>query len=284
MGPKIILFPATTLLSNHDLPFLQQLVRGMHHMGVEVDTFASSTGPGQIEIGLKPKFGIEAADSAFTFRTGIKEMARKYNYLATFLSDDSIYNSGILSHSLCDVQARKRLFHSGTGEISDIGKKWLGGLLLHSPALSCLTVPGIGCRIRLTRGKDSKSKFATCGCNDNLCDFNIKAHGGRETNIDNRIGSAMANPYIVLAATIAAGLDGIKENLSADQYLNRAPTQQKQFVIPRLEDALVAWEEDNVIRGALGESFIRYFITMKRLEIETYENDTDRNKNLDYFI
>ncbi|XP_062869411.1 lengsin [Trichomycterus rosablanca] len=285
VGPKIVFFPATTLLSNPDLPFIQQLVRGMYHMGVEVDTFASSTGPGQIEICFKPKLGIEAADSAFTFRTGIKEIARKYNYIATFLSDDTIYSAGALSHSLCDANARRSLFHSGTGELSEIGKKWLGGLLHHSPALSCLTVPGIDCRTHLTKGKDSKCTFATCGCNDNMCDFNVKVHGGRETHIDNRIGSAMANPYIVLAATIAAGLDGIQQNLSAEHYLNRAPTQQKQFAIPvKLEDALVALEEDSVIRGALGESFVQYFIAMKHLEIETQETDTDRNKNLEYFI
>ncbi|KAL7854988.1 hypothetical protein SRHO_G00171780 [Serrasalmus rhombeus] len=286
MGPKIVFFPATTLLSNHDLPFLQQLVRGMYHMGVDVDSFASSSGPGQMEICFKPMFGIDAADSAFTFRTGIKEMARKHNYIATFLTDEAIYNSGLLSHSIWDANGRRNLFHSDTEELSDIGKKWLGGLLHHSPALSCLMAPGIGCRNQLTKGKDSKHPFyATCGCNDNSCAFNVKLHGGRETYIDNRLGSAMANPYIVLAATIAAGLDGVKRNLSINQGLNRAPTQQKQFVVPvKLEDALEALAEDAVIRGALGEPFVQYFIAMKRFEIEKQELDTDRNKGLEYFI
>ncbi|XP_026770391.3 lengsin [Pangasianodon hypophthalmus] len=284
IGPKVVFFPATTLLSNHDMPFLQQLVRGMYHMGISVDSFASASGPGQMEICFKPKFGIEAVDSAFTFRTGIKEMARKYDYFATFLTDDTIYNSGCLSHSLWDANGRRNLFYSGTSEISEIGKKWLGGLLHHSPALSCLMAPGIGCRTQLSKGSISKSTFnATCGCNDNSCAFNVKVHGGRETHIENKLGSAMANPYIVLAATIAAGLDGIKRDLCAELY--KAPVQQKQFAIPvKLEDALVALGEDSVICGALGEPFVYYFIAMKRLEIETQETDTDRNKNLEYFI
>lgn len=286
MGPKAIFFPATTLLSNHDMPFLQQLVRGMYHMGISVDSFASANGPGQIEICFKPKFGIEAADSAFTFRTGVKEVARKYNYIATFLTDDTIYNSGCLSHSLWDASGRRNLFHSDNGEISEIGKKWLGGLLHHSAALSCLMAPGIGCRTQLFKGKISKSTlYATCGYNDNSCAFNVKGHGGREIHIENKLGSAMANPYIVLAATIAAGLDGIKRDLCAGQFLNRASVQQKKFAIPaKLEDALVALGEDSVICGALGEPFVHYFIAMKRLEIETEESDTDRNKNLEYFI
>ncbi|KAK3533534.1 hypothetical protein QTP70_023314, partial [Hemibagrus guttatus] len=286
MDPKVIFFPATTLLSNHDMPFLQQLVRGMYHMGISVESFASATGPGQIEICFKPKFGIEAADNAFTFRTGVKEMARKCNYIATFLTDDTIYNSANLSHSLWDANGSRNLFHSGTGEMSEIGKKWLGGLLHHSAALSCLMAPGLGYRTQISRGNISKSIFyATCGCNDNSCAFNVKVHGGQEPHIENKLGSAMANPYIVLAATIAAGVDGIKSNLCAGQFLNRAPAQQKQFAIPvKLEDALVALEEDSVIRAALGEPFVHYFIAMKQLEIERQQSDTDRNKNLEYFI
>lgn len=236
-----------------------------------MDSFASASGPGQMEICFKPKFGIEAADSAFTFRTGVKEMARKYNYIVTFLTDDTIYNAGCLSHSLWDVSSRRNLFHSGTGEMSEIGKNWLGGLLHHSPALSCLMAPGIGCRTQLSKSNISKSTFyATCGYNDNSCAFNVKVHGGQEIHIANKLGSAMANPYIVLAATIAAGLDGIKHNLFTEQSLNRAPVQQKMFAIPvKLDDAFVALEEDSVICGALGEPFVHYFIAMKRLEIET---------------
>ncbi|XP_042590485.1 lengsin [Cyprinus carpio] len=287
VGPKAVFFPATTLLSNYDLPFLQQLVGGMYYMGVDVESFSSANGPGQMEICFKPRFGIDAADSAFTFRTGIKEMARKFDYIATFFTDGNIHNSGLLSHSLWDASGRRSLFHSGNGELSEIGRKWLSGLLQHSAALSCLLAPGIGCRDQLSKGKKNSKNhlYATCGCNDNSCDFNVKIHGGRETHIDNKLGSAMANPYIVLAATIAAGLDGIRRNLNAEQLLSKAPGQQKQFPIPvKLDDALVALAEDSVIRSALGEPFVQYFIAMKHVEIETQEQDADKNKGLEYFI
>ncbi|KAK7127943.1 hypothetical protein R3I93_020502 [Phoxinus phoxinus] len=287
VGPKAVFFPATTLLSNYDLPFLQQLVRGMYYMGVDVESFSSANGPGQMEICFKSRFGIDAADSAFTFRTGIKEMARKFDYIATFFTDEDIQNSGLLSHSLWDTSGRRSLFHSGNGELSEIGRKWLSGLLQHSAALSCLLAPGISCRNQLSQGKkDSKNHlYATCGCNDNSCAFNVKVHGGREMHIDNKMGSAMANPYIVLAATIAAGLDGIRRNLNAEHVLSRAPVQQKQFPIPiKLDDALEALAEDTVICGALGEPFVQYFIAMKRVEIETQEQDADKNKGLEYFI
>ncbi|XP_061583515.1 lengsin isoform X2 [Cololabis saira] len=289
IGPKTLLFPATTLLSNHDLPFFQQLVDSMYCMGADIDSIASASGPGQMEINLRPEFGIAAADSAFTFRTGIKEMARKYSYIASFFTDDGLYNAGVLSHSLWDANGRRSLFHSSdkAGELSEIGRKWLAGLLTHSAALSCLMSPGLGCRSHIAKTiKDPKRMlYATCGSNDNSSSFNIKCHGGREAHIDNKLGSAMANPYIVLAATVAAGLDGIRRNLTMDNSLNKAPGQQREFSIPvKLDDALEALGDDHVIRSTLGEPFVQYFIAMKKFEIETQELDDERNKCLEYFI
>ncbi|XP_073324341.1 lengsin [Pagrus major] len=289
IGPKTLMFPATTLLSNHDLPFFQQLVDSMYCMGADIDSISSASGPGQMEINLRPEFGIAAADTAFTFRTGIKEMARKHSYIASFFTDDGLYNAGVLSHSLWDANGRRSLFHSGekAGELSEIGRKWLAGLLTHSAALSCLMSPGLGCRSHIAKTiKDPKRMLcATCGCNDNSSSFNIKCHGGRETHIDNKLGSAMANPYIVLAATAAAGLDGIRRNLNIDGSLNKAPSQQKEFAIPvKLDSALEALGDDHVIRSALGEPFVQYFIAMKKFEIETQELDDERNKCLEYFI
>lgn len=289
IGPKTLLFPATTLLSNHDLPFFQQLVDSMYCMGADIDSIASASGPGQMEINLRPEFGISAADSAFTFRTGIKEMARKHSYIASFFTDDGLYNAGVLSHSLWDANGRRSLFHTGErlGELSEIGQKWLAGLLTHSAALSCLMSPGLGCRSHIAKTiKDTKRMLnATCGCNDNSSSFNIKSHGGRETHIDNKLGSAMANPYIVLAATVAAGLDGIRRGLSVENGFNKAPGQQKEFAIPvKLDEALESLAEDEVICSALGEPFVQYFIAMKKFEIETQELDDERNKCLEYFI
>ncbi|XP_077576074.1 lengsin [Stigmatopora nigra] len=290
IGPKTLLFPATTLLGNHDLPFFQQLVDGMYCMGADVDSMASASGPGQMEINLRPEFGIAAADSAFTFRTGIKELARKHSYIASFFTDDGLYNAGVLSHSIWDVNGRRNLFQSGekaASDLSDIGRKWLAGLLTHSAALSCLMSPGLGCRSHMAKSvKDPKrTLYATYGCNDNSTSFNVKSHGGRETHIDNKLGSAMANPYVVLAATAAAGLDGIRRNLSIEASIHKAPSQQKDFAIPvKLDDALEALSEDHVIRSALGEHFVQYFIAMKKFEIETQELDDERNKCLEYFI
>ncbi|XP_005153371.2 lengsin [Melopsittacus undulatus] len=291
VNSKTISFPAATILNNHDQTFIQELIEGMYYAGANIESFSSSTGPGQMEITFHPAFGIDAADSAFTFRTGIKEVAKKYNYVASFFSESGFYNSGALSHSLWDLDGQKNLFSAGYGveELSDIGKNWLSGLLAHTAAISCLMAPTTSCRKPYSKySKESKETVnAKWAYNDNSCAFNVKCHGGKGTHIENKLSSAAANPYLVLAATIAAGLDGIKRELRYDNMLqeeNHTSDLKHSSVPLKLEDALVALKKDSCIKEALGETFIRYFVAMKHYELETEEMDSERNKCLGYFI
>ncbi|XP_004282556.1 lengsin [Orcinus orca] len=291
INSKTISLPASALLNDHDQPFIQELVDGLYHTGATVESFSSSTRPGQMEICFLPEFGISSADNAFTFRTAVKEVARKYNYITSFFIETGFCNSGILSHSLWDVDGKKNMFCSSSGmeQLTTTGKKWLAGLLKHSAALSCLMAPAASCRKRYFKdSKDLKESVPTTWAyNDNSCAFNIKCHGEKGTRIENKLGSATANPYLVLAATVAAGLDGLQRNdgvLAAPE--DGTDLHQPKFSeIPlKLEDALMALEEDQCLRQALGETFIRYFVAMKKYELESEETDAERNKFLEYFI
>ncbi|XP_063186342.1 lengsin isoform X2 [Chroicocephalus ridibundus] len=291
VNSKTISFPAATILNNHDQTFIQELIEGMYYAGANIESFSSSSGPGQMEITFHPAFGIDAADSAFTFRTGIKEVAKKYNYVASFFSESGFYNSGPLSHSLWDLNGQKNMFSAGYGveDLSDIGKNWLSGLLEHAAAISCLMAPTTSCRKPYSKySKESKETVnAKWAYNDNSCAFNVKCHSGKGTRIENKLSSATANPYLVLAATIAAGLDGVKRGLRYDDLLqeeNHTADLKHSSVPLKLEDALIALEKDSCIKEALGETFIRYFVAMKHYELETEEMDSERNKCLGYFI
>ncbi|KGL77242.1 Lengsin, partial [Tinamus guttatus] len=290
VNSKTISFPAATILNNHDQAFIQELIEGMYYAGANIESFSSSSGPGQMEITFHPEFGTDAADSAFTFRTGIKEVAKKYNYVASFFSESGFYNSGILSHSLWDLSGQKNLFSVGYGseELTDVGKNWLSGLLAHTAAISCLMAPTTSCRKPYSKySKESKETVnAKWAYNDNSCAFNVKSHDGEGTHIENRLSSAAANPYLVLAATVAAGLDGVKRGLRYDtlEEENHIYDAKSSSIPLKLEDALVALEKDSCIKEALGETFVQYFVAMKHYELETEEMDGERNKCLGYFI
>ncbi|KAM3930391.1 lengsin isoform 2-T2 [Leptodactylus fuscus] len=290
INSKTMSFPAATLLTDHDQLFMQELFDGMYYIGGNIESFSSSIGPGQMEISFQPDYGLQASDNAFTFKTAIKEVAKKHGYIASFYSDMvGFYNSGVLSHSLWDVNGQKNLFHSDNHmqELTDIGKNWLSGLLLHSAALSCLVAPGVSCRKYLSKDiKESQGKIpATWGFNNNESTYNVKSYWNNGTYIENKLCSAMANPYLVLAATVAAGLDGIKKGLNFVDSIHNIDLPHLKASFPlKLEEALIALQEDKCIRASLGEPFIQYFIAMKQYELETEEVDSERNKFLEYFI
>ncbi|XP_078397963.1 lengsin [Cetorhinus maximus] len=281
-------FPAATLLNNHDQSFVQELFDGMYGAGVDIESFSSSRGPGQMEVSLRAEFGMGAADNAFTFRTGVKELARKHDNAASFFTPSGFGNSGTFAHTLWDANGRQNLFCDPTAaqELSGIGKRWQAGLAHHAAALSCLVAPSPCCRKRYSNGKGEGVVDVTCGSNDNSCAFNAKFHGGGGARLENRLASAVANPYIVLAATVAAGLDGLRRE-SSENATRAAPVLHplKPCAIPvRLEDALDALEHDHCIRRALGEPFIQHFIAVKRFELKTQALDGEDDKYLEYFI
>ncbi|KAG8581944.1 hypothetical protein GDO81_007860 [Engystomops pustulosus] len=291
VNSKTISFPAATLFTDHDQSFMQDLFDGLYYTGGNIESFSTSIGPGQMEISFQPDYGLQATDNAFTFKTAIKEVAKKHGCIASFYTDMAgFYNSGIFSHSLWDINGKKNLFYSGDNQeqLTDIGKNWLSGLLLHSAALSSLVAPGVACRKFLSKdSKESQDKIsATWGLNNNSSTYNVKSYYTRGTYIENQLCSAMANPYLVLAITVAAGLDGIKRGLNLVDSLKGdidVPELKASTIPLKLEDALSALQEDKCIRAYLGEPFIQYFIAMKQYELET-ELDSERNKFLEYFI
>ncbi|XP_055491022.1 lengsin [Leucoraja erinacea] len=268
--------PAATLLNNHHQSFAQELMEGMYGAGVDVESFSSSRWPGQMEVALRAESGLGAADNAFAFRTGLKELARKHQHNASFFSPLSYGNLGTLSHSLWEAGGRCNLFgragEDGDGEgLSGKARAWQAGLLLHAAALSCLAVLGDACHQRYSPGK---GQGTTRGSDHTSWAFN--GDGRRGARLENRLGSAAANPYLVLAATVAAGLDGLTED---------GAQAAKVCTIPeRLEDALDALESDRCIQRALGEAFTQHFIAVKRHELATQAPDGEADKYLEYFI
>lgn len=167
----------------------------------------------------------------------------------------------------------------------------MAGLLQHAAALSCLLAPARSCRKRFSKESQEQQESvpATWGYNDNSCAFNVKCHGEKGARVENTLGSATANPYLVLAATVAAGLDGLQSRGGAlpgpeDDDSPELPPAKPPEIPLKLEDALVALEEDPCLRQALGETFIRYFVAMKKYELENEDTDAERNKFLEYFI
>ncbi|XP_071847570.1 lengsin-like [Apostichopus japonicus] len=217
-----IKFLATIRLAkNRD--FLSQIAKQLPLMGVDLESFETENAPGQYEITYKPAFGLQAADNAFTYKNGIKEIAQQHGYLASFTTKpyaDHVGASAHLNHSLWDEHGKRNLMFdaSSPNGLSKIARHWIAGLLYHAPAITVLHSPTVNCITRI-REREFAPANATWAVDNRSTAFRIKSNGtAGGTYVENRLGSSGGCPYTSVAATVAAGLDGIKNEYELPPY------------------------------------------------------------------
>ncbi|XP_072015602.1 lengsin-like [Amphiura filiformis] len=285
----------STIRNYKDPEFLHQIMTDLPKVGVDVDYFESEYAPGQFEVPYQPSFGISSADTGHTFRTSVKEIALQHGYIASFMSKPFPEYPGSschFNHSLWDIDGQKGLMYDADGPngLSDVAQHWIAGILAHAPAISLLMAPTINCLKRFKPGT-----FAPCnvtwGIDNRSTAVRVKVRGERRTYVENRLGAAAGNPYISLAATVAAGIDGIQRELKlpppvkGDAYDEKNLPPKTQTLPNDMKTALEYFANDDVIHEALGEEFCKCFGTLKlhemNLEAEAKaKGDDDWERNL----
>jgi glutamine synthetase len=260
-----------TLRNNFDEQLIHQVLRGMTAVGVDIITSNAEYGPGQMEINFAPELGIAAADSAFTFKNGLKEIAQRNGYMASFMTKpyaDQSANGCHYHHSLVDARTGRNAFASRDGSLTDLCRWWLGGQIAHAAALCAFAAPTVNCGKRYKLYSFAPTN-ATWGIENRTTGFRMKNLGGQAAHIENRLPGGSSNPYLVMAGVLAAGMDGLQNRTEPP-----AETQGMAYGITgvtdlptRLEDSLEALEADATLRAALGEEFIKLFVAVKRHEI-----------------
>ncbi len=269
--PGIQIF--ATLRNNFDEELVYQILRGMIGMGVDIITANAEYGPGQMEINFAPADGVAAADNAFTFKNGVKEIAQRNGYIATFMTKPYIDQSASGCHyhqSLFDIETGRNAFDdpSAPDGLSDLCRHFLAGQLEHAPAVCALVAPTVNCYKRYKLYSFAPTN-ATWGHENRTVGIRVKGVRGEGTHIENRTPCAASNPYLVMAACLAAGMDGIRRKLEPPDPIDGMAYGLENVVdLPQtLDEALDALEADEAMTQALGEEFVKLFLAVKRHEI-----------------
>jgi len=269
--PGIQIF--ATLRNEFDGAFIHQIIRDLQAVDIDIITSNAEYGPGQQEINFAPAWDIAAADAAFTFKQGVKEIALQHGYRASFMTKpyaDQSSNGCHFHHALYRVDDGSNAFDdpAGLGGLSDLARQFIAGQIAHAPALAALYAPTVNCAKRYKLFSFAPTN-ATWGLENRTVGLRIKGVRGANTHVENRIPCAASNPYLVLAGTIAAGIDGIRRKLEPP-----APVEGIAYGMADVTDlptslgaALDALEADAVLREALGEEFVKLFAAVKRHEI-----------------
>ena len=253
------------------------MIRKAKTARIQVETWHLEYHPGQIEITLQPEMGLQAADNWLVFRQGVKETALLHGLIATFMSKpfmiDDTGSGSHFNHSIWTHGGENAFWNpEAEDNLSEFARHWVAGLLAHAPAMTALCNPTVNCYRRLHR--PFTPHLANWGIDDRTTIVRVKNHSQKSTYAEGRLPSSAANPYIVVAAYIAAGMDGVKRKLplpaKADMEATKIPVSLKEAV-----DALKA---DKVLVEALGKKFIEWFCEIKEeVEVKFLGATTDVN-------
>ncbi|XP_072020227.1 lengsin-like [Amphiura filiformis] len=286
----------STIRNYKDPELVHQLLTDLPQADIDVETYESEHDPGQLEITYTPSFGVKSADTAHTFRTSVKEIASQHGYIASFMTKPwahSTRSACHFNHSLWDINGENNLMmdNRNPDSLSDVARHWLAGILAHAPAVSLLMAPTINCLKAFEPSSTSINPVnATWGFDNRTTALRVKV-GDTGAYIENRICSGGANPYLTLAATVAAGIDGIQNQMEPPPHVNgnaydpdNIPT--KTPILPsNMKTALENLSNDNIICEALGDEFVKCFVAHKLHELcmeneAKAKGDTDWERNL----
>jgi glutamine synthetase len=252
------------------------LLRMLDQMNIGAFAGNHEFSPSQYEINLWHSEALNAADRTFLFKTAIKDIVAREGKLATFLgkpwSDEG--GSGFHLHfSVVDV-AGNNLMHDGTN-LSAVANQLIAGILDNAPALAAFANPTVNAYKRL--GPDTLAPYrANWGHDNRSAMLRVPPERGEGTRLEVRLGDGAANPYLLIAAILAAGLDGIRRQLPVpDAAEGWAYQNEDAAILPMtLTAALDALSANEAMENILGAPLVNVFALMKRDEVARYEEAT----------
>ncbi|MDF7636826.1 type I glutamate--ammonia ligase [Leuconostocaceae bacterium ESL0958] len=277
----------------------REIVLTLEKMGFRVEAAHHEVAAGQHEVDYEYTDAVDAADKIQTFKLVVKTIARQNGYYATFMPKPVAGVNGSGMHTNMSLFKGDQNVFNGSGDrhderlgLSDTAMHFLGGLLEHAPAITAIANPTVNSYKRLTPGFEAPVYVAWSASNRSPM-VRVPASRGQATRLELRTVDPTTNPYTVLAAILAAGLDGIEQKLepaaAVDKniYLMDA-TERKRAGIRDLPDTLLAalteLEQDDLLIDAIGVHIIDKFIEAKKIEYTAYRQFVSQWELDHYFL
>lgn len=261
----------------------------LEKMSVPVEYTFHAAGRSQHGMSLRHAEALSMSDAITTAKLIIKQQAYESGCHASFMPKPLAGEDGsamFLCQSLFDHDGNNVFWDEDDEKyhLSDIAKHYMAGILAHAREISAITNPTVNSYKRITTGGDSVPQYATWGLRNRASMVRIPVYKpGKQlsTRIELRSPDPMANPYLVNAVTLAAGLDGIERKLELPpeataetlKLTDRQMVEAGYTPLPRsLKEALDVFEDSQFMKDALGEHIHSFFLKKKRDEWHKFES------------
>lgn len=261
----------------------------LEKMSVPVEYTFHAAGRSQHGMSLRHAEALSMSDAITTAKLIIKQQAYESGCHASFMPKPLAGEDGsamFLCQSLFDHDGNNVFWGEDDEKyhLSGVAKHYMAGILAHAREISAITNPTVNSYKRITTGGDSVPQYATWGLRNRASMVRIPVYKpGKQlsTRIELRSPDPMANPYLVNAVTLAAGLDGIERKLELPpeataetlKLTDRQMLEAGYTPLPRsLKEALDVFEDSQFMKDALGEHIHSFFLKKKRDEWHKFES------------
>ncbi|MEK9760762.1 MAG: glutamine synthetase family protein [Candidatus Puniceispirillum sp.] len=252
-------------------PLFEDIYDHCEAQKIDVDTLSHEAGAAQMEINFNHGHALELADQAFLFKRTLRQTALDHGLHATFMAKPMQYQPGSSMHvhvSLRDSETKRNVFSAADGSPSDIFYYALAGMQHYLGGAMALMAPYVNSYRRSTGGEDSPANLAW-GMDNRTVGLRVPIGDAESRRIENRIPGADANPYLAIAATLAAIWIGLEDKRQPTKP--RSKSGEGLATLPRnLDVALDSLQRAKALHDVLGHQFVTLFIEVKRAEAEAF--------------
>lgn len=256
---------------------MRALRNGLHASGIPVESTKGEASAGQEEINVHYAEALEMADRHAIIKNACKEIAWQHGKSITFLAKWNGAAAGSSAHihqSLWSADGAQPLFldESAPHGMSTLMRHYVAGLLAHTREITYFLAPYVNSYKRFAAATFAPTKIVWSRDN-RTAGYRLCGEGGKDVRIECRIGGADLNPYLAMAALIAAGINGIERKLELPEpFIGDAYALAPRNDIPRtLRDATETMNSSQMLRDAFGEAVVDHYVRAARWEQEEFE-------------
>ena len=252
-------------------PYFKALTEELAAFGIPIEGLHTETGPGVFEAAIVYSDALEAADRGILFKLAVKEIAQRFGIMPSFMAKWSMQYPGCSGHchqSLTD--GKKNLFYDAADphKMSTLFKSWIAGQLHCIPEILPMFAPTINSYKRLVDGYWAPVK-ATWGIDNRTVSLRVIPGSAHSTRLETRQAGADMNPYLAVAACIAAGLYGVRHRMKLEAPPAVGVNTNAEHVerLPRtLKEATDRMKRSEIAHELFGAAFVDHFVRTREWE------------------
>ena len=252
--------------------FFEEIYNFAEVQGLQIETLTHEHGVAQMEVNFLHGAPLDLADQMFLFKRTVREGAVRHQLHATFMAKPSEKQPGSSMHlhqSVLDKNTGKNIFAEDSGEMSPTFNSFIAGLQRYLPAAMPFFAPNVNSYRRIARFNSAPIN-THWGHDNRTVGLRVPRSDPDNMRIENRVPGADANPYLAIAASLAAGLLGVEHNLKPSEPLSTS-AYTLPYGLPRhLEAALQQLAACEPLCEALGEKFVKAYSAVKEAEYEAF--------------